>query len=79
MSTDFPAIRELIEEKISGRLVAPGDVVALERAIAMLIASPTLRAALGAAGRQRVEAEFSTVLNAKRLFETFQVQREVAT
>ncbi len=43
----------------TGLTVPPGDVAALRDAVAALAADGTLRARLGAAGRARVESEFS--------------------
>lgn len=78
VSTDFPAIRELIEDGVSGRLVPPEDPVALAQAISDFINDPSLRASIGAAGKQRVESEFSTGLNANRLSQVFDGDSEGA-
>ena len=45
---------------LTGLTVPPGDPAALRDAIATLLASPALRARLGANGRRRVEQEFTT-------------------
>lgn len=71
VSTDLPAIRELIANGVSGRLVPPEDHVALDQAISELMNNPSARASIGAAGKERVESEFSTALNAERLFRVF--------
>jgi glycosyltransferase involved in cell wall biosynthesis len=78
VSTDFPAIRELIADGVSGRLVPPEDPVALAQAIFDFINDPSLRASIGAAGKQRVESEFSTGLNVKRLSRVFDGDSEGA-
>ena len=49
---------EVIRDGETGLLVPPADPVALAGAIARLLADPPLRAALGRAGRRRVEADF---------------------
>ncbi|HEX7897790.1 MAG TPA: glycosyltransferase family 4 protein [Planctomycetota bacterium] len=64
---DLPAIRELVEDGVTGRLVAGGDVDALARALADLAADPEERERLARGGRARVEAEFSMEANAARL------------
>ncbi|MFH8369885.1 glycosyltransferase [Streptomyces sp. NPDC018031] len=46
--------RDTVEDRVTGRLVPPGDPVALAEATAGLLADPALRAACGAAGRRRV-------------------------
>jgi glycosyltransferase involved in cell wall biosynthesis len=42
----------------TGRVVSPGDPVALADAIALLMASRRLRARMGAAARRRAEMKF---------------------
>ena len=78
VSTDFPAIRELIEDGVSGRLVPAEDHGALEQAICELISDPAARVAMGAAGKEQVESEFSTTVNTRRLLRVFDSQAEVA-
>lgn len=43
---------------VTGLVVPPGDVAALRAALAAIIADPSLRARLGAAGRERVRTVF---------------------
>jgi colanic acid/amylovoran biosynthesis glycosyltransferase len=64
---DLPAIRELVEDGVSGRLVPGGDVEALSRTLEELAADPEERERLALAGRARVEEEFSMEANAARL------------
>ncbi|WP_217197148.1 glycosyltransferase [Streptomyces buecherae] len=45
---------DTVTDPSTGRLVPPGDPVALGQAVAELLRSPSLRAACGAAGRRRV-------------------------
>ena len=52
-------IPEVVEDGVSGRLVAFGDVEAAARAAEELVDDPARRAALGANARQRAEALFS--------------------
>ena len=53
------AIPEVVADGETGLLVPPRDPVALAEALAALLADPARRAAMGAAGRARLEAEFS--------------------
>ena len=71
VSTRVSAVPELIEDGVSGVLVAPGDRPALAGAIARLIADPERRAALGAAGEARVAGEFPMRRGIDRLAERF--------
>jgi glycosyltransferase involved in cell wall biosynthesis len=51
-------IPEMVVDGVTGLLVERGDVAGLTEAIAGLLADPQRRAAMGAAGRQRMEALF---------------------
>jgi glycosyltransferase involved in cell wall biosynthesis len=66
-SGDLPAIRELIEDGISGLLIpqpqSPAGIAALAAALSRLARDPALRHRLAAAGRRRVEEEFSMSRN----------------
>jgi glycosyltransferase involved in cell wall biosynthesis len=59
ISTSVSAIPELIEQGVTGLLVAPSDPTALAGALERLIWDPTERARLGAAGERRVRGLFS--------------------
>ena len=59
IASNVGGIPDLIEDRVSGRLVAPGDSHALGAAMTELLADAALRRQLGAAGRQRVLADFS--------------------
>ena len=68
LTTRIAGVGELVEDGISGRLVAPGDPVALTDALrALLDATPEARANMGEAGRARVVAEFDSVTEAGKL------------
>jgi glycosyltransferase involved in cell wall biosynthesis len=68
LTTRIAGVGELVEDGISGRLVAPGDPVALTDALrALLEATPEARAKMGEAGRARVVAEFDSVTEAGKL------------
>jgi glycosyltransferase involved in cell wall biosynthesis len=65
-------IPEVVEDGVTGFLVAPGDVVAFTTAVERLLVDPGLRRRLGEAGRRRatlrfgVEAHTACVLEAYR-------------
>jgi glycosyltransferase involved in cell wall biosynthesis len=52
-------IPEAVESGIHGLLVPPGDQAALAAALGHVLASPNLRARLGAAGRERAAERYS--------------------
>ena len=62
VATDIPGCREAVVDGQTGLLVSPRDPPALARAIKTLIDDPELRARLGAAGRRRVEENFSDAI-----------------
>lgn len=59
VATDVGGTREAVEGGRTGLLVPPGDPAALAAAIRTLIERPQEARRMGAAGRSRVEAEFS--------------------
>jgi glycosyltransferase involved in cell wall biosynthesis len=66
-------LREVVEDGKTGLLVRPKDVEALRHAIASLSERPELRRKFGAAGRQRMQSEFSIdrmVERHRQLYET---------
>ncbi len=71
VATAVPAIPELIEDGVTGVLVAPESPGALAQAIGALIADPARRAELGAAGGERVRARFRLEPNLERLARRF--------
>ncbi|RTK97246.1 MAG: glycosyltransferase, partial [Lysobacterales bacterium] len=59
VATAVGANAELLVDGETGRLVPARDPAAMADALAAYAASPALRAAHGAAGRARIEAQFS--------------------
>ncbi|MFL6649583.1 MAG: glycosyltransferase family 4 protein [Sulfurifustaceae bacterium] len=59
VATTVGGIPDVVRDGVQGRLVAPGDVAGLARAIRELIEHEALRRAMGEAGRQLIEREFS--------------------
>lgn len=76
---DLPAIRELVADGETGRLVPPDDVPALTAAITALTGDAARRAALGGAARAHVAAEFSDDINWDRLERAMAGQDELPT
>ncbi|KNG93538.1 glycosyltransferase [Pseudaestuariivita atlantica] len=58
VTTRIAGVPELVEDGVSGLLVPPGDDVALGVAMSSLLDDADLRARMGAAGREKVLAEF---------------------
>ncbi|MBW7950927.1 MAG: glycosyltransferase, partial [Pseudorhodoplanes sp.] len=60
VATDVPGCREIARSGHNALLVPPDDPQALADAIATLAADAALRRAFGQAGRERVEADYSS-------------------
>ena len=71
VATSVSAIPELIDDRVNGRLVKPGDHPALAKALEDLIGDPSARLRLAAAGRARVITEFSADAGIDRLAAKF--------
>jgi glycosyltransferase involved in cell wall biosynthesis len=72
VSTDLPTgVRSVNQHGRTGWLVPPGDAAALARALSLLLEDEDLRAALGKAGRERVEREFTADQMIARTLEVY--------
>lgn len=71
LSTRVSAIPELLEDGLTGLLVAQRDSAALASALERLIVDPALRTRLGEAGNGRVRENFSLEVGADRLMSKF--------
>lgn len=71
VATRITGIPELVEDGVSGRIVAPGEAGPLARAISEILADPDMAARMGAAGRAKVEAEFDIRREAGKLARLF--------
>ena len=78
ISTQLSAIPELIEDGVTGVLVAPDDETSLTAALARLISDPGLRARLGEAGFRRVRDKFSHEQGADQLARRFGLGKPVS-
>jgi glycosyltransferase involved in cell wall biosynthesis len=67
LASTVSAVPELVEDGLTGRLVAPERPDALAEALAELIGDPGLRARLGKAGQERVRARFSMQAGIERI------------
>lgn len=59
VTTDVPGCREVVRHGENGFLVPVRDALALADALEQLLVAPSLRGAMGAAGRRMAEQEFS--------------------
>lgn len=59
VGTDNAGVKEVVEDGVTGFVVAPRNPVALADAIERLLANPSLRVQMGRAGRARVMERFS--------------------
>lgn len=71
VASRLSGIPELVADGQNGRLVPPGDPMALADALGELAADPALRERLGRAGRATVLGAFDVDTNAARLIEAF--------
>jgi glycosyltransferase involved in cell wall biosynthesis len=71
VATNVGGVTELVRDGVNGVVVAPGDPVALEAALADLVADPGLRDRLGAMGRTTVRSDFDSLTEARRLVTLF--------
>jgi glycosyltransferase involved in cell wall biosynthesis len=71
VSTDVSGIPELIDDGVTGLLVAPRDPRQLAQALQRLIVDPALRSRLGNAGHDRATRMFSMDAGADRLAARF--------
>jgi glycosyltransferase involved in cell wall biosynthesis len=71
VTTDVPGCREVVTHGVNGLLVPPGDAPALAQAIEMLANDASLRARMGAAGRQIVQERFTEHLVNRETFEVY--------
>ena len=69
VSTPEGAIPDVVEDGVSGFLVAQRDVGALANKLEVLIKDPDLRQRMGAAGRARYEAQFTLDRFERRIVE----------
>lgn len=67
VATMVGGLPEVLGDPPTGVLIPPADPDALADALQTLLASPELRAKLGAAGRKRAETHFSVDTNAQNL------------
>ena len=74
IATRVGGIPRLVDHGVSGLLVDPGDSNGLADALRTLLRDPQLAKRMGAAGRSRVEAEFSCDVIARRFEEYYLAQ-----
>lgn len=67
IATQVGGMGELVQHGENGLIVPPGDTDGLVEAIRALASDPDRRAAMGAAGREKVTAEFDIAREAARL------------
>jgi glycosyltransferase involved in cell wall biosynthesis len=73
IASDTGGLHEAVEDSRTGLLVPPGDAVALAHAIETLAAAPAMRAAMGAAARDRAIERFGMTTMAQRTLEFYRV------
>ena len=71
VATQVAGVGELVEDGVNGFIVPPGDMQRLSAAIRRLAGDPALCALMGAAGPDRVAADFDIATEAARLTRLF--------
>ena len=71
VATRVGALAEAVDEDVTGRLVPPHDTPALAAAIVDLLRDPVASRAMGAAGRQKLEREWSPTAVAQQSMEVY--------
>jgi len=61
------ALPEIVADDNTGLLVPAGDELALAKAVSALLPDPARRAAMGQAGRRRIEAKFDVVRTTRQI------------
>lgn len=80
IASDLSGIPELVEDRRTGILVAPGDSRGLAEALELLAGDQDLRTRLGLAGREKVAMEFDLRRNAGILLQRIhEVQTDLKT
>ncbi|HHL22048.1 MAG TPA: colanic acid biosynthesis glycosyltransferase WcaL, partial [Aliiroseovarius sp.] len=74
IATRVAGVPELVENGVSGFLVAPGNPDELAEKLILLGADPALRARMGDAGRRKVREEFDVRTEAARLRSLFELR-----
>jgi glycosyltransferase involved in cell wall biosynthesis len=72
VATPVGGVPELVRDGVDGRLVTPGDVDGLARALADLTGDAGLRQQLGASARQRVRDHFAIDRTTRALVDVYQ-------
>ncbi len=75
VATDIGGVREWLVPQQTGIAVPPRDVEAFAAAIRLLLDDAPLRAAMGSAGRARVESSFTLDAHVLRVLEMYQQAR----
>lgn len=74
VTTRIMGIPELVEDGTNGLLVPPGRVDALTDALEHLIRAPEERRRMGAAGREKVRADYDVARSARRMRSVFEAE-----
>lgn len=67
LTTRIAGVPELVEDGVSGLIVAPGDVEGFAGAMIRLLSNPQQSAAMGQSGRAKVTSQFNVSQEAERL------------
>jgi glycosyltransferase involved in cell wall biosynthesis len=80
VATDVGGHRDSVADRVTGRLVPPGDPGATAAAVRELLGDPALRHRYGGAGRERVLARFTwqrVALGVEQVYRQVAADREM--
>ena len=72
IASNLPGVRSVVVEGVTGMLVKPGDIVGLGKAMSDLLHDPERGAAMGRAGRDRAEHEYTWASVGEKLEAVYQ-------
>lgn len=72
VGADVGGVAEILEDGVSGLVVRPGDAVALAKAVVEILSNSQRAANMGAAGRQRIETNFTFESKVQQTIEVYE-------
>jgi glycosyltransferase involved in cell wall biosynthesis len=71
IASDFPVMRELVEDSETGYLFPPGNEIEFAKRIEMLITSPDLRCSMGEKALAKAKAQFDSSIQTAKVLKVY--------